>query len=62
MEETSFSVIKKDEIGSNIVCLLKINDKFFVRIATGKEGVTNEVYHGDNLEEAEKFFNEYIKK
>ena len=62
LEEVSFSVLRKDEVGSDVVCLLRINSKFFVRIVTGKEGAINEVYNGDNLEEAEKFFNEYIKK
>jgi hypothetical protein len=63
MQETkaNFSIVKESELGSNIICLLKIDTRYFVRISTGKEGIVNEIYGGDSLEEAEKVFNDRIK-
>jgi len=41
---------------------LRIGETFFARIITGKEGVVETIYKTNVLEDAENFFNDYIKK
>lgn len=54
------SILKETEVGSRVVCLLKIYDTYFVRILTGKEGIVENLFKGTDLKEAEKFFEEQI--
>jgi len=56
----SMCVLKQTEKSTRVVVLLKVYDTFFVRLMTGKEGVVENIFKGNDLKEAEEAFEKYI--
>lgn len=56
----SMCILKQTEKNTRVVVLLKVYGTYFVRLMTGKEGIVENIFKGEDLKEAEEAFEKYI--
>jgi hypothetical protein len=58
--DSGLCILKKEELGAEVICLLKVYSTYYVRKVTGKEGIVDNLLKTEDLKEAETFFEDYI--